>query len=163
MPSIHRRTFLTSVGSVALAGLAGCSTGGSESPPAGSLRFVNEHTVPHAITMRVSGVGSTPEDTSGPGDGDPIVPPAQRELTASTTVPPESSQTYESVFTESVWYGVEFTVDGELPEDDAGETSYRPAPTADEAGNILVGKVYPSGEFSWVISTTDNPGAFEEN
>jgi len=162
MPSVQRRSFLTAVGSVALASLAGCPADSSERPPAGSLRFVNDHTVPHAISMRVTGVGETPGDAQGSVEGDPIVPPAQRELTAATTVQPGDSQTYESVFTEPVWYGIEFTVDGRSPKDDAGVTSFNPAPTAEENGSILSGKVYPSGEFSWVISSTENPGAFEQ-
>lgn len=161
MPSIHRRTFLTTVGSVTVASLAGCSSKSSQRPPAGSLRFVNEDTVPHAITMRVTGVGETPGDAPGSVVGDPIVPPAQRELTASTTVQPGDQQTYESVFTEPVWYGIEFTVDDRPPEDDAGLTSFQPAPSDGGAGSMLSGKVYDSGEFSWVISRTVNSGKFQ--
>jgi hypothetical protein len=159
---MYRRTFLTSIGSIPLAGLAGCSAESSESPPAGSLRFVNEHNVPHAIRMRVTGVGSTPGDTQGAVEGDPIVPAAQRELTTSTTVKPGHRQTYESVFTEPVWYGIEFTLDGEVPDDDVGVTTFQPAPADEETGRILSGKVFPSGEFSWVISSTENLGTFNQ-
>lgn len=157
MPSTSRRSVLASLGIVALAGCGFRSDGG---PPAGSLRFVNEHELPHAISMQVTGVGATPGH--GPSDvqGTVTVPPAQRDLSASTVVRPGETQTYEAIFTEAAWYGVAFHLDGQLPADNAGEVKYYPAPRDDERGHVLVGKVYRSGEFSWVVSATENPGPF---
>lgn len=77
-----------------------------------SLRFVNDdETVPHSITMRVTDVGTTPGEEAYSVTGRTTAPPAQRNLTASTTLEPGDSETYDSVFTESVWYAIEFTVD----------------------------------------------------
>ena len=161
MPSINRRSLLASVGTVAAAGLAGCGLRGNVGPPAGSLQFVNEHAVPHAISMRVVGVGAEPGHGPDEVEGDVLVPPSQRTLTASTTVQPGETQTYESVFTEDAWYGVEFTLDGIRPADNAGQVKFNPAPTGGETGSVLVGKVYASGEFSWVVSATEDPGSFD--
>lgn len=158
MPSTDRRTVLASLGAVALGGVAGCASG---APPAGSLRFVNEHTVPHSLSVRVTGVGAAPGDGPGEVRGDPIVPPAQRELSASTVVEPGERRTYEGAFTEPVWYAVRFTVDGDKPENGAGVVTWTPAPDDADGGNLLSGTVYPSGDFSWVISGTENPGPFE--
>lgn len=161
MPSLNRRTFLTALGTVTVGSLSGCAFLSDQSPPAGSLRFENDHDLPHSIRIEVTGVGAEPGE--GPSDvtGDVIAPPKQRNLTASTTVDPTNSETYESVFTESVWYGVQFLLDGELPEDNAGETVFNPSDADGGSWEILTGKVYESGEFSWVISSTDDPGEFD--
>lgn len=161
MSSLDRRTVLASLGTVIISGTAGCASLSSRSAPAGSLRFENEHALPHSIRIEVTGVGAEPGERPGEVTGDVIAPPMQRNLTASTVVRPDDSETYESVFTESVWYSVQFTLDGQRPENGAGKTSYHPSPPDRETGEILTGKVYESGEFSWVISTTDNPGSFE--
>ncbi|MFB6087937.1 MAG: hypothetical protein ABEJ85_05395 [Haloarculaceae archaeon] len=161
MPSTTRRSVLASLGAVAVGSIAGCNAVGSADPPAGSLRFVNDHDLPHAIRMEVTDVGDAPGDGPAAVTGDPIVPPAQRTLTASTVVDPGETQTYESVFTEPVWYAVQFTVDGREPENDAGITAFHPAPADGESGSTLTGKVYSSGEFSWVVGSTENPGPFE--
>ena len=158
---MDRRAVLASFGSLAIGGFAGCSTGRSERPPAGSLRFANDDDVPHSLTVRVTDVGSSPGDGPGTVEGDPTAPPAQRNLSASTTVQPDSRRTYEGVFTEPVWYAVRFTLDGRPPEDDAEVTSFHPAPSDGEPGAFLTGKVYASGEFSWVVSSTENAGPFD--
>lgn len=160
MPSTTRRSLLVTLGA-AIGSLSGCTTDQSDNPPAGSLRFVNEHTVPHSVTMRTTGVGSEPGDEPGAVRGNPIVPPAQRDLTASTTIEPDETQTYENVFTGDVWYAVRFTVDGEMPEHDGGATTFSPAPSDGESGTILSGRISSSGEFSWVISSTENSGSFD--
>lgn len=121
---------------------------------------MNEHTVPHAVTMRVTDVGSEPGDDPGTVRGTPVVPPAQRDLTASTTVEPDERKTYERAFTEDVWYAVRFTVDGTEPKSD-GVTTFHPAPSEGDAGTILSGEVDRSGAFSWVVSSTGDPGPFE--
>lgn len=161
MPSINRRSLLASLSSAAVVGLAGCSSVLSDDLPAGSLRFVNNHSVPHSITMQVTDTGSKPGDGAGVVEGDPLVSPAQRNLTAAVSVEPSESKTYESVFTESVWYAVQFTVDGKEPENKTGATAFRPSPTDRSTGNTLSGKIYSSGEFSWVVSSTENSGSFD--
>lgn len=162
MPSTSRRSVLASVGAIAIGGIAGCSTSESTETPAGSLRFKNDHDVPHSITIRVTGVGSTPGDRPGDVEGEPIVPSSQRTLTASTVVDPGGTQTYEAVFTEPVWYAVKFTVDGQELSEDAGLVTFHPAPSGDERGTFLTGRVYESGTFSWVVTATDNRGPFSQ-
>lgn len=155
-----RRSFLATLGTASLTTLAGCGITGSEKPPAGSLRFTNDHTLPHAVSMTVTGIGSRPGDGPNEVEGDPAVPPAQRELAASTVVQPGNSQTFEEIFTYDVWYGVRFTLDGAAPENNAGLVKFHPAPSDDERGSFLSGKVYESGEFSWVVTTTSDSGSF---
>jgi hypothetical protein len=156
---MNRRSFLASAGLGALGATAGCALPESTGPPAGSLRFVNEHSVPHGIAMRVTGVGSGPGDAPGAVEGDPIVPPAQRELTATAVVDPGETRTYEGVFTEPVWYGVEFSLDGTVP-GNGGAVAFHPAPQDGETAEFLTGRVYESGEFSWVVSATEDDGPF---
>jgi hypothetical protein len=161
VPSTRRRAFLASLGSAAAFGLAGCSRLRSGEPPAGSLRFENDHDLPHAITVAVTDVGTDTGDDPGAVTGDPVVPPAQRSLTASASLDSGGSETYERVFTEPVWYVVEFTVDGRPPREDARATVYHPVPPGEETGRTLTGRVYKSGEFSWVVSGTENRGGFD--
>lgn len=155
-----RRSFLTTVGAASLATIAGCGMPGSEKPPAGSLRFVNDHDLPHTISMEVTGVGSRPGDAPNGVAGDTAVPSAQRELVASTVVQPGDSQTFEEIFTYEAWYGVKFTLDAEEPENNAGRTQFHPAPPEKDGWRFLSGKVYESGEFSWVVTSTTNKGSF---
>ena len=103
MPSPTRRSLLTALGTVTVGSLAGCTELFDDSPPAGSLRFENSHTLPHSIRFEVTGVGAEPGEGAGDVTGDVIAPPTQRNLTASATVSPGDTETYESVFTEPVW------------------------------------------------------------
>lgn len=161
MPSPNRRTFLAALATGTLVSLTGCASSVDESPPAGSLRFVNNHNLPHSIRIEVTGVGATPGEEPGKVRDDVIAPPMQRHLTASTTVGPEDSETYENIFTEPVWYGVQFLLDGAVPDDNAGTTVFNPADADGGSWEVLTGKIYESGEFSWVISTTDDAGQFD--
>jgi hypothetical protein len=166
MPSTTRRGYLAALGTTTTAGLAGCAGflgEGSEHPPAGSLRLVNDDTVPHTITMRVTDIGAAPGDDPGTVQGEPETPvrESQRELSAATAVEPDESRTYETVFEAPVWYAVGFTLDGREPEDRAGRTAFAPAPTDGERGSLLGGRVAVGGEFSWVVTSTDDPGPFE--
>jgi hypothetical protein len=157
---MNRRSFLASAGLCVLGATAGCALPESTGPPAGSLRFANEHSVPHDIAMRVTGVGSESGDAPGAVEGDPIVPPPQRELTATAVLDPGETRTYEAVFTEPVWYGVEFGLDGAVP-DTGGAVTWHPAPAEGERGSYLAGRVSESGEFSWAVSATEDDGPFE--
>ncbi len=160
MPSISRRSVLASLGTATVGSLAGCGGFSDQSPPAGSLRFENDHTVPHAIRVKVTGVGAEPREGPGGVTETVTVPKPQRTLTASTTVAPGESKTFESVFTESAWYGVQFTLDGDRPADNAGTTRFNPAAADGGTWEILAGHVYESGEFSWEVHTTNNAGSF---
>lgn len=159
VPSTDRRTVLAAVGTAVGGGLAGCSTFSGGDAPAGSLRLDNRDDLPHLIGVRVTGVGERPGD-DGSTAGDVAVPPSQRELTASDTLSPGETETFPGVFTEPVWYAVEFAVDGEHPADGAGRTLYHPSPPDRDRGRVLGGTVYETGEFSWVVSATSDPGAF---
>ena len=164
MPSTTRRALLAALGTAGGAGLAGCSglgTGGTDDPPAGSLRFENDHDLPHAVSMRVTGVGTEPGDGPSEVTGEPIVPNTQRELSATTVVEPGETQVYEGIFAEAVWYGVAFTLDGDPPEDEAGHVQFYPAPTDGERGAILGARIDRAGKLSWVVSSTGNPGRFD--
>ncbi|WP_440992268.1 hypothetical protein [Haloarchaeobius baliensis] len=159
---MNRRSLLTSLGTLGVTGVAGCSGLLDEDVPAGSLRFENRDSLPHVIGMSVVDVGSDSETGSDGYDvtGEVTVRPGQRELTASQSVAPGETRTFRDVFTESVYYLVEFTLDGEHPED-GGTIPFNPSPPDREYDNVLGGVVYASGEFSWQVSSTDNPGRFE--
>lgn len=151
-----------SLGTLAASGLAGCSGLSGGDVPAGSLRFENRGSLPHVVGMSVVAVGAESEtDQDGYGvSGDVTVPPRQRTLTASSSVSPDETQTFERVFTEAVYYLVEFTVDGTPPET-GGRVPFNPSPPGRENDRVLKGVVYSSGEFSWVVSSTENAGGFD--
>ncbi|MHB9285685.1 hypothetical protein ACKVMT_01430 [Halobacteriales archaeon Cl-PHB] len=160
MPSLSRRSLLASLGTAGLASVAGCNALGSDDVPAGSLQFVNEDHLPHEFTMQVTAVGTDYDDDAREVVGDPPVPRAIAERRTTAVVDAQTTRTYEEVFTEPVWYTVRFTLDGEVPEH-GGEVSFHPAPEEDERGTYLGARVYEWGEFSWVVSGTDNPGPFD--
>lgn len=165
MPPSTRRTFLAAVGTAASTALAGCSTltDGSDDPPAGSLQFENRHSVPHSIHLTVTDVGAAPGPAPGEvqGEPDPPVRASLRSLTATGTVAPDETELYERVFTAPVWYAVRFRLDGERLEDGAGEVVFGPAPDDENRGSYLGAEVSETGEFSWVVTSTGNPGPFE--
>ncbi|MCG1003115.1 MULTISPECIES: hypothetical protein [Halobacterium] len=163
MPSIDRRAFLAAAGTTALGGLAGCSWRQSSETPAGTLTFENRDDLPHSITMRVTDVGTAPADEDPYSvTGEAAVRPEQRTLSASVTLDPGESVSYESVFTERVWYAVRFTVDGQpVASETSGRVAYTPFEDEDTPGRALEGVVGGGGEFSWSIHYTDNTGPFE--
>jgi hypothetical protein len=159
VPSTDRRTLLATAGSLALGSLAGCSFG-SSAPPAGSLAFENRHDAPHAVSLRVVDVGTR----AGVGksvEGDPDVPAEQRDLTASVTLDPSETETYESVFTEPVLYVVEWTVDG-WAEGDVWTVVYTPTPRGSSKGRTLRLEVSETGELAWTVRATDDLGEFDD-
>lgn len=161
MPSSSRRSVLGALGTAVLGSLAGCSVLGPDRPPAGSLRFRNDGDLPHVISVRVTGVGAEPGEEAGAVTGDVTVPPAQRSLGASAAVEPGERQTYRAVFTEPVWYGVQFTLDGDAPENDTGTVAFNPVPPDADSGRFLVGRIGADGDFSWTISSTNDTGPFD--
>lgn len=160
MPSMQRRRFVASIGAVTVGSLTGCTMFSDQSPPAGSLHFENDHSVPHLIRLEVTDVGSEPGSGAGGVTGTVTVPAPQRTLTTSMTVAPGDDHTYDSVFTEPIWYSVQFTVDEKRLEDNATTTRFNPAAVNDGSHEFLTGHVYDSGEFSWEVRTTDNAGSF---
>jgi hypothetical protein len=161
MPSPTRRDLITSLGTVGLVSLAGCSTFGSEDIPAGSLQFVNEDVLSHEFTMQVTNVGTEYDQEAGQVVGDPAVPRALRERRTTAILAAGSTRTYEDIFTEPIWYTIQFTVDGEVP-DPGGQVSVHPAPNGDDRGTYVGAKVFEYGEFTWVVTATDNPGSFSQ-
>ena len=160
---MNRRSVLASLGALGITGLTGCSEFLNDDIPAGSLQFENQDTLPHIIGISVVDVGAEPEtDSDGYSvSGDVPVPPQQRELTASSSVAPGETQTFKNVFTESVYYLVEFTLDGTTPET-GGRIPFNPSPSDREYDNVLGGVVYASGEFSYQVRSTDNAGRFNK-
>lgn len=154
---MNRRALLASLSTLGVSGLAGCSGFQNNDIPAGSLQFENQDDLPHVVGISVVDVGNEAEtDSEGYSVSDDVtVPPQQRDLTASSSVAPGETQTFRNVFTESVYYLVEFTLDGNLPET-GGRVPFNPSPSNGESDNILGGVVYPSGEFSWKVSATNN-------
>jgi hypothetical protein len=161
MPSMYRRGLLAAAGALTVGSLAGCEFPAGQSVPAGSLRFENKHNLPHSLRVEVTGVGDATGDEPGEVTGDVIAPPSQGRLTASGTVDPAESETYDSDFTEPVWYAIQFGLDGGILPDNSGTTVFNPAQAAGGTWEFVTGRVDESGEFSWVVSTTENPGQFE--
>jgi hypothetical protein len=159
---MYRRALLSSLSALGVSGLAGCSTFRDDDIPAGSLQFENRDNLPHVIGISVVAVGTESEtDSEGYSvTGDVTVSPQQRELRASSSVAPGETQTFEDIFTESVYYLVEFTLDGTVPET-GGQVPFTPSPSEREYYSVLGGVVSGSGEFSWQVSSTDNAGRFQ--
>ncbi|WP_435348701.1 hypothetical protein [Haloarchaeobius sp. HRN-SO-5] len=153
MTDVSRRRLLATVGSVAIGSLAGCSALSSEGAdaPAGSLKFVNEHTLPHSVGLRVTGVG--PVDDGG---DHPPVPPSQRSLSATAALDAGETRTYDEVFTEPVRYEVAFTLDGRRPESGSESTMrFTPFPSdsvEDRSLRLVVGE---SGQLLWFEAAAD--------
>ncbi|QLK26656.1 hypothetical protein HYG81_03295 [Natrinema zhouii] len=160
---MNRRIFLTSLGTLGVSGLAGCSQFLNGDIPAGSLQFENRSNLPHTIGISVVDVGAESETTADgySVSGNVTVPSPQRTLTASASVAPDETKTFENIFTESVYYLIEFTLDGTTP--DTGEpVPYNPSLSGGQHHAIIMGVVYESGEFSYVNRSTDNAGVFKQ-
>lgn len=163
MSRMNRRDVLTALVPSAMSSLTGCSFVQSErpkTPPTGSLRFENKADLPHSITLQVTAVGNRPGGRPGSVQGNVTARPTQRTLTASYSLAPGEHQTYTSVFTEPVWYAVQFTVDGIKPVNGGGNMTYNPVPPGREGGCFLSGIVSAANEFMWVVTTTKNVGSF---
>ncbi|MFC7135394.1 MULTISPECIES: hypothetical protein [Salinibaculum] len=161
MPSRTRRGFLASLGTAGLAGVAGCTAFGSDDIPAGSLQFVNEDVLSHEFTMQVVAVGTEYDRDAREVVGDPAVSRVIAERRTTAVLDANTTRTYEDVFSEPVWYTVQFTFDGEVPEN-GGQVSFHPAPEDDGRGTYLGAKVFEYGEVTWVVSATDNAGPFDQ-
>lgn len=162
MPSLNRRAFLATLGASTVGTVAGCSTLGTDDPPAGSLQFTNEDSLPHAMQLAVTDVGSELTNETGIIAGDVTVPAPQRNLTATEQLSSEESTTYTGVFTEPVWYAVECTIDGRQSSHREVKTQavFHPAPPEREYVNYLQILLRDSGQVELVVATTDNTGRY---
>ena len=162
MPSLNRRAFLIMLGASTVGSFAGCSTVGNDDPPAGSLQFTNQDSLPHAIQLVVTDVGSELNNETGTVAGDVTVPAPQRNLTTTEQLSSEESTTYTDVFTEPVWYAVKCTVDGRQSSDREvmTQTVFHPAPPEREYVNYLQVLLRDSGRVELVVATTDNTGRY---
>lgn len=162
MPSLNRRAFLATLGASTIGSFAGCSTVGDDEPPAGSLQFTNQDSLPHAIQLAVTDVGSEINNETGTVAGEVTVPAPQRNLTATEQLSPEESTTYTDVFTEPVWYAVECTVDRRQSSDREVKTQaiFHPAPPEREYVNYLQALLRDSGRIELAVVTTDNTGRY---
>ena len=162
MPSLNRRTFLATLGASACGTLAGCATIRQGNPPAGSIQFTNQDSLPHLIQIAVTDVGSELSSETGTVAGDVTVPAPQRNLTATEHLSPEESTTYTDVFTEPVWYAVECTVDRRQSSDREVKTQaiFHPAPPEREYVNYLQALLRDSGRIELAVVTTDNTGRY---
>jgi len=133
----------------------------SEDLPAGSLKFDNDHTVPHEISIEVLNVGTSKGErrdghdtvTGTPDTAVPneislrqlsLNPDKHRPMNPCSSH--ESGMTFDSHSTTST-------------REDLGRTVFHPNSSSDETtGQILGGNVSDGGELSWQISTTDNLG-----
>lgn len=75
---------------------------------------------------------------------------------------PTESTIHERVFTESVRCGVQFTLDGTRPAENAGTTRFHPGAAGGGTWEWLAGHVYESGEFSWEVHTSENAGSISQ-
>lgn len=158
MPS--RRAVLAIASSCVATGLAGCNGNSVDQPPAGSLRVVNQDTLPHELRMGVIDTGTAAGEEAGTVTGDPDIP-GDVSLTMTVHLDAGATQTHESVFSQSVWYAVEFAVDGRVPDTRRGRVAFNPAPSGADRGRTLEASVSDRGSFGWSIAATDNPGTFE--
>jgi len=154
---------MATLGAIGFASAAGCNGLGSEAVPAGSLQLVNQDSLPHEIVMEITDVGNEYDEGAGEVVGDPNVPQYLTERRTTAVLEADTSRTYEAIFSEPVWYTVQFTIDGEVAPEPDGRVSSYPGPLAESnvAGEYLRAGVLENGEKSLVVSGTDNSGPFE--
>ncbi|MFD1512506.1 hypothetical protein [Halomarina rubra] len=159
---MYRRTLLSSLGALGATTLAGCSSTSEEGLPAGSLRFINRHDLPHLVSLTVLDAGSSLASSGAYENGTRVTGDVSGRTqrvgaTTTTTVGPGETTPFETIFSEPVWYDVEFSFDGST---ENGRTAYHPAPPDRDHGNVLEGVITDSGRSSWQVSSTDNLGVF---
>ena len=134
--SLSRRGFLATTGTSLLGTLAGCasSTKDENNYPVGSLQFVNEHSLPHTIGVRVTDVA--------PMDGSEHLPPdssSQEDISSTVTLDVGETRTYAGVFTESVQYDLTFTLDGQADRSVMQFTPFPPDSVENRSLRLVVG------------------------
>lgn len=153
-----RRTLLRTAGAVGLAattGLAGCGALGADTPPASALVLENRHDLPHQVGVEVVDVGTDYEPDTRSVTGDPIVPPALRELRTTAALRPGERLVYPQTFTEPVYYEVALEIDGRPPRTaPVRRVAFTPVPEGADGGQYLGVEVQADGELTWVLSGT---------
>jgi hypothetical protein len=126
--------------------------------------LINRDTLPHEIAMEVTDIGNEYDEDTREVVGDPIVPQPLTERRTTAVLQPDTTQTYEGIFTEPVWYTVQFTVDGEVVTEPDGEVSFYPGPRNDSsvAGEYLRAGVLENGQKTLVVAGTSDSGSFEQ-
>jgi len=159
---MNRRTLLATLGTTVSGSLAGCRTITDEAPPAGSLRFTNQDSLPHTIQLSVTDVGSELNADTGTLTGTVTVPAPQRNLTATEQLSPETSTEYTDVFTDPVWYEIECTVDHRQTADREvmAQALFHPAPPERTYVNYLHALLRDSGRIELAVITTENTGRY---
>ena len=79
-----------------------------------------------------------------------------------TSVASGETLTSRAVFTEPVYYLVEFTLDGTVPET-GGRYPFTPTRPENADWQYLSGVVFENGEFSWQATVTENSGSFSDD
>ncbi|WP_170830605.1 hypothetical protein [Halogranum gelatinilyticum] len=156
MPS--RRAFMSSISLGSIAGLAGCSAF-DETPDQGSIRLVNDQVVPHEISLQVVDVGSRQGNAPGEVAGSVNVVAAQRNLSLTVVLPPGETKTYSDVFTEPVWYAIQFEMDDNEPVRADPRMAYNPSNSVGDcnSGSFVEVSVSDDGNFWWeVVGIGDN-------
>lgn len=136
MPSTTRRALLVTLGTAGTACVAGCSAPPADEIPAGGLQFVNKDVLPHELRMQVTAVGIKYDRDTRLAVGDQPVPRAIVERRTTAVVDAETSQTYEHISVEPVWYIVQFSIDGEVPEHGSPVRFHPPPNDGDPATNL---------------------------
>lgn len=125
MPShqLSRRGFVAITGTSLVGTLAGCSyaTENEDNYPAGSVRFLNEHHLPHTIGLRVTDI--VPLDSNEDLSTDAS---SQEGLSSTVALDVGEKRTYAEVFTEPVQYDITLTLDGGA---ERSEMQFTPFPT----------------------------------
>jgi hypothetical protein len=164
MPSTTRRSFVAALAGAGFGGFAGCNALGSEDVPAGSLELINRDTLPHEIAMKITDVGTEYDEDAQEVVGDPMVPQPLTERRTTAVLDADTTRTYDAIFTESVWYTVQFTIDGEAITEPDGKVSFYPGPRTNStvAGEYLTAGVLENGGKTLVVAGTSNRGPFEQ-
>lgn len=163
---MKRRALLSSLGVCGISCLAGCSATATEEPPTGSVRFSNQHDLPHVVGFTITDIGTetarSSESSVVTGDTRLSLPIHKQDLTTSVSIAPSETVLYPDIFSKQaqkpIYYAVEFTVDGSVPKE-GGRIPYSPAPTTDER-YILSVDITESGSLSPEIVRTTNEGGF---
>lgn len=161
---ISRRGVLGGLSTASVGCLAGCSALLENDPPAGSVQFTNDDDLPHTLSLWVTGVGSKKEGI-GEVEGKVDVPEEQRHQTLSAPLQPGEVNTYQSGFTEDVYYELNFRIDGHLPQTlgpKARET-FKPLTRKGTGGWYIWATVDSRGELSPGSASTSNEGTFTFN
>lgn len=151
MISINRRTLCKTIGTLTTISISGCSAMQNEndSPSVGSLGFANNDRLPHTLGVQVINV---PEKYSVEGETKGV-PTSQQNLHTSISLRSGEKIVIPNVFTESVAYKLQFTIDGHTPED-AKEVMFNPYRNGEEFYVSI--EANDGGSAAWHITAVGN-------